>query len=133
MPELANAPLGLSILYLIRRDESEAPAVARELVARVCRKTADAALRDDLIELIEAVIVYKLAHLGREEIQAMLQVKDIRETRVYREAMEEGEQKATARHIVNLAARHMPVEEIASALEVEIDFVREVLRSRANG
>jgi predicted transposase YdaD len=71
--------------------------------------------------------------LSREEIQAMLQVKDIRETRVYREAMEEGKQKATARHIVNLAARQMPVEEIASALEVEIDFVREVLRGRTNG
>jgi predicted transposase/invertase (TIGR01784 family) len=133
MPELANAPLGLSILYLIRREESEAPAVARELVARVRREIANAGLRDDLIELIETVIVYKLAHLSREEIQAMLQVKDIRETRVYREAMEEGEQKATARYIANLAARQMPVEEIASALEVEIELVREVLRSRSNG
>jgi predicted transposase YdaD len=70
MPELANAPLGLSILYLIRREESEAPAVARELVARVRREIADAALRDDQIELIESVIVYKLARLSREEIQA---------------------------------------------------------------
>jgi len=130
MPELANAPLGLSILYLIRREESEAPAVARELVARVKREIADVALRDDLLELIETVIIYKLAQFSREEIQAMLQVKDIRETRVYREAMEEGEQKATARHIANLAAKQMPVEEIASALEVEIEFVREVLRGR---
>jgi hypothetical protein len=39
MPELANAPLGLSILYLIRRTESEAPAIARELVARVKEKS----------------------------------------------------------------------------------------------
>lgn len=137
MVELANAPLGLSILYLIRREESEAPEAARDLAARVKREIADAALRADLLELIETVIIYKLAHLSREEIQVMLQVKDIRETRVYREALEEGEQKgeqkATARYIVNLAAKQMPIEEIASALGIEIELVREVLRSRTNG
>jgi len=145
LPELANAPLGLSILYLIRREESEAPAVARELVARVKREIADAALRADLLELIETVIIYKLAQFSREEIQAMLQVKDIRETRVYREAMEEGKvegkeegieegkkEKAT-RTIVNLAAKNMPPEEIAAMVEVDIEFVDQVLKGRANG
>lgn len=39
-----------------------------------------------LIELIETVMIYKLAGLSREEIQTMLQVHDIRETRVYQEA-----------------------------------------------
>ena len=63
----------------------------------------------------------------------MLLVKDIRETPLYREAMEEGARKATARHIANLAAKKMPVEEIATALEVEIEFVREVLTGRENG
>src|SRR5207302_3821544 len=45
---------------------------------------------DDLVELIETVVLYKLPRLSREEIQAMLQVHDIRETRVYQEAKEEG-------------------------------------------
>lgn len=130
---MANAPLGLSILYLIRREESEAPAVARELVARVKREIADAAWRIDLIELIETVIFYKLARFTREEVQAMFLVQDIRETRLYQEAMEEGEKKASARCIVNLAAKKMPVEEIAATLEVEIEFVRAVLEGRANG
>jgi len=133
MPELANAPLGLSILYLIRRTESEAPAIARELVARVRREIADAALRDDLIELIETVIIYKLARLSREEIQAMLQVHDIRETRVYQEAFEEGEKSGMARAIVRLSAKKMSVEEIAATLEIETEFVREVLNGGANG
>jgi predicted transposase/invertase (TIGR01784 family) len=133
MPEPVNAPLGLSILSLIRRAESEAPAIARELVTRVKGETADAALRDDLIELIETVIVYKLAHFSREEIQTMLQVKDIRETRVYQEAMEEGEKKKAARTIINMAAKNMPPEEIAAMVEVDIEFVHEVLKSRANG
>src|SRR5438034_624605 len=82
MPELANAPLGLSVLYLIRRGEGQAPSMARDLVARAKIEITDAALRADLIELIETVIIYKLPQLSREEIQTMLQVHDIRETRV---------------------------------------------------
>ncbi len=63
----------------------------------------------------------------------MFLVKDIRETRLYQDAMEEGKRIATARHIARLAAKKMPVEEIAAALEVEIEFVREVLEGRTNG
>jgi predicted transposase/invertase (TIGR01784 family) len=133
MPELANAPLGLSILYLIRRTESEAPATARELVARVKREIADEALRDDLIELIETVIIYKLAQFSREEIQAMLQVHDIRETRVYQEAKEEGFKEGIDHAIIKLSAKKMTAEEIASNLDVDIELVRQVLKSRTNG
>jgi len=133
IPELANAPLGLSILYLIRRTETEAPTIARDLVARVKREIADAAQRDDLIELIETVIIYKLMRFSREEIQTMLEVKDIRHSRVYQEAMEEGARNATERYIGKLAAKKMSAEEIAATLEVEIEFVREVLKSRTQG
>ena len=41
MPELANAPLGLSILYLIRQTESQAPTTARTLVARTKSEIGD--------------------------------------------------------------------------------------------
>jgi predicted transposase/invertase (TIGR01784 family) len=133
MPYLAHAPLGLSILYLIRQTEFQAPAMARELVARAKVEIADEALRADLIELIETAVIYKLAGLSREEIQTMLQVNDIRETRVYKEALEEGEKKGLARAIVKLAAKKMPAEEIAATLEVEIAFVREVLTGQTNG
>jgi predicted transposase YdaD len=63
----------------------------------------------------------------------MLNVQDIRETRVYQEALEEGEKKATARAIVKLAAKKLPAEEIASLLEVDIEVVRGVLTGQANG
>jgi predicted transposase/invertase (TIGR01784 family) len=137
MQELVDAPLGLSILYLIRQAESQAPGTARDLVARARREIPDAALRADLIELIETVVIYKLPRLSREEIQAMLKVQDIRETRVYQEALEEGEKngakKATARAIVKLAAKKLPAEEIASLLEVDIEVVRDVLTNPGNG
>ncbi len=129
MPEVANAPLGLSILYLIRQTEGQAPATARNLIARARAEIGDESLRRDLIELIERVIIYKLSHLSREEIEAMLQIHDIRESRVYQEAMEEGEKKGMAKGvaIARLAAEKKSVAEIAAILKVEVEQVRQVL------
>lgn len=143
MPELAGAPLGLSILYLLRQTESQAPEMARDLIARARSEIGDEALLVNLIELIETVIIYKLPSLNREEIQAMLKVHDIRESRVYQEALKEGkeeglkegeekglkegEEKGLKVAIGKMAARKMSVEEIASILEVNIDMVQQVL------
>jgi predicted transposase/invertase (TIGR01784 family) len=131
MPEVAEAPLGLSILYLIRQTESQASATARALVARSTREIDDAALRAELVELIETVILYKLPRLSREEIQAMLQVNDIRQTRVYQEAKEEGrneERERTfqekLRSIAKMAALKMSAETIADLLGLDVDLVR---------
>jgi predicted transposase/invertase (TIGR01784 family) len=127
MPELANAPLGLSILYLIRQTESQAPATARDLVARAKAEIKDEALRADLVELIETVIIYKLPRLTREEIQTMLQIHDIRESRVYQDALEEGREEGMDLAIVRLASILKSVEEIATALKVDPERVRRVL------
>ena len=82
LPELADAPLGLSILGLIGQEEQQAGPTARKLVARAKSEISDVELRDDLVELIETVIFYKLPRLSREEIQVMLKVSDIRQTRI---------------------------------------------------
>ncbi len=63
----------------------------------------------------------------------MFLVKDIRETRLYQDAMEEGKEEKAARTIVNLAAKKMPPEEIAAMVEVDLEFVHQVLKIRTNG
>jgi predicted transposase/invertase (TIGR01784 family) len=131
MPELSGAPMGLSILYLIRESESLAAATARELIVRAKTEVDDESLRDDLVELIETVIMYKLPRLNREEIQAMLQVHDIRESRVYQDAreegIEEGKEKGLALAIARMAANKMTIEQIAAILELDAERVRQVL------
>ena len=115
---------------------------ARDLIRRAKQEMPDEAPRRDVIQLVETVIMYKLANLSREEIQAMLKVDDIRQTRVYREAQEEGrqegrqEEQALQRQqqlqhdgstIAKLAQRGMSAAEIADALSLELDFVRQTL------
>ena len=131
LPEIDNAPLGLSILYLLRQSDSQAPATARELVARTKIEITDESLKIDLIQLIETVIIYKLANLSREEIQAMLHVDDIRKTRVYREAKEEGQQEERDRQyqeklvaIPEMAALNIDPTEIARILRLDVEVVR---------
>lgn len=131
MPELADAPLGLSILYLIRKSEEQAPVAARDLIARAKSEIGDEVLRRDLIELIETVILYKLRSLSREEIQTMLQIHDIRQSRVYQEAMQEGKMEGITFAILKLAAKKMPVKEIADTLELDIEMVRRAIASTA--
>lgn len=99
MPAMADAPLGLAIVHLIGQGEEQAATTARALVARAKSEIADASLCADLVQLIETVIIYKLPRLGREEIQAMLQVHNIRETRVYQEALQEGIQQGIEKGI----------------------------------
>lgn len=131
-------------MYLIRQTEDLAPGTARELIVRVKREIEEESLRADLLELIETVIIYKLPRLTREEIQAMLQVHDIRESRVYQEAkeeglkeglkegMKEGYQKGIASAIAKMAAKKMPAAEIAAILELDEEWIRQAM-ANANG
>jgi predicted transposase/invertase (TIGR01784 family) len=137
MAEPENAPLGLSVIYLIRQSETNAPGKARELILRAKSEIDDVEVRKNLIGLIETVIVYKLPLLTRKEIEAMLKIHDIRESRVYREALEEGKEeglkqgiekgieKGIAKTIAKLASKKkMSVAEIAVLLDMDEEQVR---------
>jgi predicted transposase YdaD len=63
----------------------------------------------------------------------MLQVDDIRQTRVFQEAKEEGiaqERDRSLRAVARLAALKMPAEQIAEILELEIELVRREMTGR---
>jgi predicted transposase YdaD len=51
-----------------------------------------------LLMLIETVIIHKLPQLSWEEIEPMLQIHDVRETRVYQQGKEEGIEKELQRN-----------------------------------
>jgi predicted transposase YdaD len=66
----------------------------------------------------------------------MLQISDLRETRVYQDALqegrEEGKKEQAVKAILNMAAKQVPLDEIASFLEVDLAFVKDVLKTRTN-
>jgi predicted transposase/invertase (TIGR01784 family) len=133
LPELGNAPLGLSILFLIGLIESEAPTAANNLIARVRTEVDDAVLQADLVRLIETVIFYKFPHKTREELQAMLKIEDIRESHIWQEARAEGRKEGVeqgiqiAYAIAKLAAKNKSAAEIAATLKLDIETVNKAL------
>jgi predicted transposase YdaD len=53
----------------------------------------DPEIQEQVLELIETVLVYKFPKLTRQEIEAMFTYSDLKQTRVYQDAKEEGEQR----------------------------------------
>jgi predicted transposase/invertase (TIGR01784 family) len=91
-------------------------------------------LRADLLQLIETIIIYKLPRLTREEIEIMLQLHDIRESRVYQEAVEEGIEKERQRHlqeklrsVSKWAALNVSAADIAAILGLDLDQVNKAM------
>jgi predicted transposase/invertase (TIGR01784 family) len=88
-----HLPLGLGLVKLVVEPEQSAPEKARQLIERA-RTEEDVGLSSQaIIEFVETIIVYKFTHLSRKEIEAMLGLSELKNTRVYQEASEEGAQE----------------------------------------
>lgn len=86
---ISQLPPGLGILRLLVEPTETVPAAARGLIERVQQSARSAADIAQLIELIETIVVYAFPRLSREEIATMLELSDLKETRVYQETREE--------------------------------------------
>lgn len=83
-------PLGVATMVLTIEEDATAPEKARMLIGRANQEITDLPMKRGIIEMISTIIVYKFTNLSREEIDTMLGTK-LEETRVFREAKEEGQ------------------------------------------
>ncbi|MEQ8753200.1 MAG: Rpn family recombination-promoting nuclease/putative transposase, partial [Coleofasciculus sp. G1-WW12-02] len=103
----------------------------------------DETIKRDLIDLIETIIVYKLPQKSREEIEAMLGLSELKQTKVYQEAKQEGlvegEQRGEQRGKLKAKLEAIPrmmelglsVEMIAEGLDLSVEVVQQVAPSFA--
>jgi predicted transposase/invertase (TIGR01784 family) len=82
----------IAIVQLILSTESQAITMARQLGEKIEQEN-DPEIQEQVLELIETVLVYKFPKLTRQEIEAMFTYSDLKQTRVYQDAKEEGEQR----------------------------------------
>ena len=87
--EIQQLPLGVALMVLTTVEETQAPEKARYLLARTQQQIADPEAGRAIIEMIATIMVYKFTNLSRQEVEAMLGLQ-LADTRVYREAKEEG-------------------------------------------
>jgi predicted transposase/invertase (TIGR01784 family) len=136
------------VLQLIVESEPNTLAQGKELIQQVRQQFQESLKRRDILELIETILIYKLPKMNRKEIEAMFSLSDLRETKVYQEALEEGrevlkgieqgiergrqegELSAKLNSIPRLSVLGLSVEQIAQALDLEIEQVQQVIEGQ---
>lgn len=125
----AEQSLGIQTIKLVIEPEQSAGTRARELIDQARQQIADEVALREIIQLIETILVYKLPSKSREEIQAMFGLSELKQTRVYQEAfqegIEEGERRGKLEAVPRLLALGLSVEQVAEALGLEIEAVRQ--------
>lgn len=116
--------MGVNVVKLVIEREKTAPKQAKRLIEQAQAQITDETTKQNLIDLIETIIVYKLPQKSREEIQAMFGLSELKQTKVYQEAQEEGEKKAKLKAIPRLMQLGLSVEMIAEGLDLPGEVVQ---------
>jgi predicted transposase/invertase (TIGR01784 family) len=139
--EGADRSLGVRIVKLVIESERTAVASAKGLIEQARQQITDEAIQRNLIHLIETIIVYKLPQKSRQEIERMLGLGDLKQTKFYQEAFaegeeigeREGEQKAKLEAIPEFLKEGVSVEQIARALKLPLEVVQQVAAKESSG
>jgi predicted transposase/invertase (TIGR01784 family) len=91
--EASTESLGVGMMQLIVSDVVDAIPKAKVLLAKTQPLSKTDPKFAAIMELIETIVVYKFPLLGREEIERMLGLSELKQTRVYQEGVEEGEER----------------------------------------
>lgn len=89
----SSEALGVGLIQLILADSTSAISQAQALVSRTRSKSQSEAKSTEIVKLIETILIYKFPQLSREEIERMFGLSELRQTKVYQEALQEGRQE----------------------------------------
>ena len=144
----ADPPPGLAILQMVTAPLAQVKDLAAKIVTRPTGSESDA----KVIELLEELLIRRFSQLSREEVRAMFHLEDLRKTRVWQEAHEEGTAKGIERGIErgieqgieqgiekgkvlarqemvhNCLAQGLSAKEIAELLKIPVQEVRRLAR-----
>jgi predicted transposase/invertase (TIGR01784 family) len=104
----------------------------------------------ELLQLIETILVYKLPLLNRREIETMFSLDELKQTQYFQDVREEARQEGreegreegieqgieqgrlnkALEAVPRLLALGLSVEQVASALELEVKQVRAIQKGR---
>jgi predicted transposase/invertase (TIGR01784 family) len=119
-------PVGISLMQLTLAPEPATVGQAKALIERVQQEAIGNLSRNEIIEIITTIAVYKFANLSREDVEAMLGLK-LEETRIYQEAKEEGKLAA----VPLLLKAGVSVEKIAEELGLEVEQIQRIAQQQS--
>ena len=130
LPRASPDQFEMGILELIAAKPEAALDKARAMVPRLRASKRPPQSQRMLLQFIETVIVHQFPNWSRGEIEKMIRVTDISQTRAFKEAHEEGMVKGIEKGIESVARRLLqmgrPIAEIAQATDLTPAQIRKL-------
>ncbi len=132
--EASEQSIGIGTVRLVILPEARAVEQARILIDRVRQEIGDEFVKEEYLQLIETIIFYKLPNMSREEIAAMFGMSELKQTRVYQEALQEGKREgqleAKLEAVPRFLALGLSMDQVAEALGLEVEQVRQAAQNQ---
>ncbi|MBD0363656.1 MAG: Rpn family recombination-promoting nuclease/putative transposase [Coleofasciculus sp. C3-bin4] len=129
--ETADPSLGFGMVQLVVAAEETAVERTNRLMQQAQQELEDVALKRKVLELIETILVYKFTNLSRQELEAMFGLDELKQTRYFREVAEEAKLEGKLESVPRLLQLGLSVEQIAAALELDVEVVRQAAQVSA--
>ena len=121
------------MVQLVIGTEEAAIAQTNRLMQQARQELEDVVLRQKVLGLIETILVYKFTNLSRQELEAMFGLDELKQTRYFQEvaaeiaakAKVEGKLEGKLESVPRLLQLGLSVEQIATALELDVEVVRQ--------
>jgi predicted transposase/invertase (TIGR01784 family) len=121
--------VGIETLKLIIHSETIDIKRVRALIEQIRREFPDPILLRETLQFLETILIYKLPQMNRREIEAMFSLSDIKQTKVYQEALEEGREEERLTTVRRFAALGLSTEQIAVGTGLSVERVRQIIES----
>ncbi|WP_287525263.1 Rpn family recombination-promoting nuclease/putative transposase [Okeania sp. SIO2C2] len=140
LEKTVSSSLGVGVVKLVIEPETQAINLAKSLISQTKEEIIEPKIQQDLIHLMETIIVYKLPQKTRKEIEAMLGLSELKKTKVYQEALAEGEakgeakgeaegkEKAHLKSVSKMIRLGLTLETIAEYLDLPLEEVRRLAK-----
>lgn len=116
--------LAVGIARLFVETPSQTTTKAQQLINQARSELSDARLREKVLAFIQTIVVYKFPNLALEEIEAMLDLSEFKNSRFY----ESLKQKTKLELVPKLLDKGMSIQEVADLLELDVEEVRKAAR-----
>lgn len=132
--------LGISILQFILISTKKAPKQVQSLIEQTHQQVIDPNTQRNVIELIEKIIIYKFPQKSRQELEAMFNLTEWKQTKFYQEAKEEGKLEGKLDGKLDGKLETIPLlvrlglnqEQIARELNLKVEIVHQFITNQNN-
>jgi len=127
--------LSIGIAKLFIETPKKCTSLAQQLINQAQENLHDENLQKKVLAFIQAIVFYKFPTLSLEEIEAMLDLDEFKNTRLYKSILAktrpETELETKLKLVPKCIQKGMSIQEIAEFLELDVETIRKYLQEQS--